>query len=43
MLALQLIILIYSFLYVISEETDHVGMYAANDLNISPEFLVVGL
>ncbi|RUS22556.1 hypothetical protein BC937DRAFT_88520 [Endogone sp. FLAS-F59071] len=31
------------FLYVVSEETDHVGMYAANDLNINPEFLVVGL
>lgn len=29
-------------LYVVSEETDHSGMLAANDLGLEPQFLIVG-
>lgn len=29
-------------LYVVSEETDHSGMLAANDLGLDPEYLIVG-
>lgn len=29
-------------LYVVSEETDHSGMIAANELGLNPEYMIVG-
>uniref|UniRef100_A0A0K0FXJ1 M20_dimer domain-containing protein n=1 Tax=Strongyloides venezuelensis TaxID=75913 RepID=A0A0K0FXJ1_STRVS len=30
------------FLFVVGEETDHIGMITANDLNLKPDYMIIG-